>query len=64
MSQTKQKAVHYNGLVCNFSRIAVQRDPVFLMPLANKERKESQSYKVTIGKVKVEINKTGDTEKL
>lgn len=42
----------------------MQRDPVFLMPLANKERKESQSYKVTIGKVKVEINKTGDTEKL
>lgn len=38
--------------------------PVFLMPLANKEGQESQSYKITIEKVKIEINKTGDTEKL
>lgn len=38
--------------------------PVFLRPLANKKRKESQSYKITIENVNIDTNRTGDTKTL
>lgn len=53
MSQSTQPAVHYHTLAFSFGRRVVQHHPeptIFLKPLANKEGKESQSYKIIIEK--------------